>query len=74
MSPFEVVAMIITIFFGFGIAMGVLIVVTLPVIKRHCEERRRMYSNHRRYLGDDGWQEPPSDRDGDEKPPRWLGG
>jgi hypothetical protein len=72
-SPLEVVAAVITLFFGFGIAMGVLIVVALPVFRRYREERRRMHSNRRRYM-DGGWQEPPSLDDDDTKPPRWPAG
>jgi hypothetical protein len=61
-SPFEVVATVIAIFFLFGIAMGVLIVVALP--------RRRKGP---KYLDGGKWEEPPSLSD-DEMPPRWPGG
>lgn len=63
MSPFEVVAVVIAAFFGFGIAMGVLIVVALP-------RRRR----HPGYLEKGKWEEPPTPPSEDGKPPRWPGG
>ena len=62
MSPFEVVAVVIAAFFGFGIAMGVLIVVALP------RRRRRP-----RYLEKGKWEEPPTPLGEDGKPPRWPG-
>jgi hypothetical protein len=71
-SPVAVVAAVIAVFFGFGIAMGVLIVVALPAFRGYREERRRMRSNRRRYLEGRDWPEPPS-RGDEEKPPRWPG-
>jgi hypothetical protein len=70
-SPFEVVATVIIAFFGFGIAMGVLIVVALPVFRRYREERRR---NNRRYMNDGDWEEPSSPDDDKRRPPPWPGG
>ena len=73
MSPFEAVGAVIVAFFGFGIVMGVLIVVALPVFRRHSAERRRMRVNRRRYTDGNDWREPPSW--GDERiPPRWPAG
>jgi hypothetical protein len=72
-TPFEAVAAIIAVFFGFGIAMGVLIVVALPAFRRHRDERMRMRDNRRRYLGGGDWREPPSSDD-ERNPPRWPGG
>jgi hypothetical protein len=64
MSGFELVAVIIGIFFMVGIAVGVLIVIALPPI--------RHYRRARRYMEGGGWQEPAAlDDDGD--PPRWPG-
>ena len=74
MTAVETVAAVIVAFFGFGIVMGVLIVVALPVFRRHNQERRRMRGNRRRYLDHGDWQEPPPDREGERKPPRWPGG
>jgi hypothetical protein len=57
----EVVAAVIIIFFGLGIAMGVLIVVALP---------------HRRgskYLHDCKRDEPPTPPEDDDKAPWWPG-
>jgi hypothetical protein len=72
-TPFEAVAAVIAVFFGFGIAMGVLIVVALPAFRRHRDERRRTRDNRRRYLEGGDWRERPST--GDERnPPRWPGG
>lgn len=65
MSPFEVWATVIAVFFGFGIAMGVLIVVALPVFRRYREQRR--------YTNGDDWQEPPALDEDETKPPRWPG-
>ena len=62
MSPFETVGTIIAVFFVFGVAMGVLIVVALP-------RRRRS-----RYLDGGRWEEPPTVPDDDRQPPRWPGG
>lgn len=62
MSPFEVVAVVIAVFFGFGIAMGVLIVVALP--------RRR---KRPAYLENGKWEEPPAPPGEDGKPPPWPG-
>jgi hypothetical protein len=73
-TPFEAVAAVIAVFFGFGIAMGVLIVVALPAFRRHREERRRMRENRRRYLEGHDWREPPSSDDDNRRPPRWPGG
>jgi hypothetical protein len=67
------VAAVITIFFGLGIAMGVLIVVALPIFQHYSEERRRIRDNRRRYREGDDWQEPPSSDD-DRKPPPWPKG
>jgi hypothetical protein len=64
MSGFELVAIIIGIFFAIGIAVGVLIVIALPPI--------RHYFRARRYMSGGDWQEPSAlDDDGD--PPRWPG-
>ena len=73
MTPFEAVGAVIVAFFGFGIVMGVLIVVTLPVFRRHCHERRRMRANRRWYTEGDDWREQPSWGD-ERKPPRWPAG
>jgi hypothetical protein len=67
MSGFELVAGVIGIFFAVGIAVGVLVVIALPQLRR---SRRG-----RRYMNGGGWQEPPrppAPRD-DDKPPRWPG-
>lgn len=56
MNDFAIVAIVLALFLGFGVAMGVLIVSAFS--------RRRAY----RYLEEsDRWQ-PPED---DDRPPRW---
>ncbi len=64
MSGFALVAGVIGIFFAVGIAVGVLIVIALPQL------RRRRY--RQRYMDGGSWQEPPA-IDEDEGPPRWPG-
>lgn len=71
MSPFEVVAAVIAVFFGSGIVMGVLIVVALPVLRRYRDERWRMRYDRRTYLESRDGREPPSFGDEQTKPPRW---
>ncbi|MGH3279376.1 MAG: hypothetical protein ACRDNW_09580 [Trebonia sp.] len=61
MTSFEIVAIVLTVFLGFGIITGVLIVSVVP--------RRRAYE----YLEDRDPQRPVPPED-DEKPPRWPGG
>jgi hypothetical protein len=73
-TSFEAVATVIAVFFGFGIAMGVLIVVALPAFRRHRDERRRMRDNRRRYMEGGDWREPPPGDDAARRHPRWPGG
>jgi hypothetical protein len=72
MSGFELVAGVIGIFFVVGIAVGVLVVIALPQLRRGRRGRRYM-NDSRRYMSGGGWQEPPARRDDDERPPRWPG-
>ena len=64
MSGFELVAGVIGIFFTVGIAVGVLLVIALPGLRRNRQARK--------YMNGD-WKEPPA-FDEDEGPPRWPGG
>ena len=64
MNGFELVAVVIGIFFVIGIAFGVLLVIGLPQIRHY----RRM----RRYMRDGHWYEPPA-RGDDSGPPPWPG-
>jgi hypothetical protein len=66
-SGFEVIAIVIGIFFVIGIAVGMLLVITLPML-RFMNRRRR---NRRRNIEDGNWTKPFRD---DGRPPRWPGG
>ena len=68
MKGFEIIAGVIGIFFALGIAVGMLLVVALPVFQAVLRHRR----NQRRYRkGGNWWKLPPDDRD--RRPPRWPG-
>ncbi len=64
MSGFELVAVVIGIFFVIGIAVGVLLVIGLPQIRHY----RRM----RKYMKDGHWHERQA-RGDESGPPRWPG-
>ena len=68
MSGFELVAGVIGIFFVAGIAVGVLVVIALPQL-------RRIWRGWRGggYMNGGGWQQPPAGRGDDERRPRWPG-
>ena len=68
MRDFEVVAVVIGLFFGIGIAVGMLLVVALPPLKSMLRRRREA----RRYMDGGDWRELPP-RDEDEGPPPWPG-
>lgn len=68
MRDFEVVAVVIGLFFGIGIAVGMLLVVALPLLKSMIQRRREA----RRYMDGGDWRELPP-RDDDERPPPWPG-
>jgi hypothetical protein len=65
---FEVVAVVIGLFFAIGIAVGMLLVVALPLLKSMIQRRRET----RRYMDGGDWRELPP-RDDDERPPPWPG-
>ncbi|HEY5395422.1 MAG TPA: LapA family protein [Trebonia sp.] len=69
MRGFEVVAIVIGLFFAIGIAVGMLLVVALPLLKSMLRQRRE----ERRYMDGGDWQELPPPRGDDGKPPRWPG-
>jgi hypothetical protein len=69
-SGFELVAIVIGVFFVVGIAVGMLLVVALPVL----QSPRRFRSDDRSYTVDGYWREPRPLRPDGEKPPRWPGG
>ena len=66
MRGFEIIAIVIGVFFVIGIAVGMLLVITLPLLQAVLRTRR----NRRRY-GGDWWK--MSTNDG-RRPPRWPGG
>jgi Flp pilus assembly protein TadB len=68
MRGFEIVAIVIGVFFAMGIAVGMLLVITLPLLRAVLRTRR----NRRRYRnGGDWWKLSADDGRG---PPRWPGG
>jgi MFS superfamily sulfate permease-like transporter len=69
MRGFEIVAVVIGVFFAVGIVVGVLLVVALPLLRSMFRNLR----SGRRYMDGDDWRELPP-REDDEKPPRWPGG
>jgi hypothetical protein len=73
MRGFEIVAVVIGIFFVVGIGVGVLLVVALPALRTMWRVMLRRLRYGRRYMDGGNWQELPP-RDDGEKPPRWPGG
>jgi MFS superfamily sulfate permease-like transporter len=67
MSGFEIVAIVVGIFFVVGIVVGVLLVVALPVLQAYFRHRR----NRRRHMKAANWQKLT--RDEDTRPPPWPG-
>lgn len=64
MRSLEIIAIVIGVFFATGIAVGVLLVITLPVVRAMLWHRR-----HRRsYRRDGHWW------DDNRRPPRWPNG
>ena len=69
MRGFEIIAIVIGVFFVIGIAVGMLLVITLPLLRSVLRTRR----NRRRYKnGGDWWKLSPDDAV--RRPPRWPGG
>ena len=69
MKGFEIIAIVIGVFFVIGIAVGVQLVITLPLVQSVLRIRR----NRRRYKsGGDWWKQSPEY--GNRRPPRWPGG
>lgn len=71
MRGFEIIAIVIGVFFAIGIAVGMLLVIALPLLQSVLLHRR----NRRRYMdgGGNWWKQSPRDDDG-RRPPRWPGG
>lgn len=69
MRGFEIIAIVIGVFFAIGIGVGVLLVIALPLLRGVLRSRR----NRRGYIDGGNWSKPPP-RDDDRRPPRWPGG
>jgi hypothetical protein len=71
MRGFEIIAIVIGVFFAIGIAVGMLLVIALPLLRGMFRSRR----NRRRYMdgGGNWWKQSPRNDD-DRRPPRWPGG
>lgn len=69
MRGFEIVVIVIGVFFAIGIAVGMLLVVALPLL----QTMFRYHRNRRRYVDGGNWWKLPS-REDDGRPPRWPGG
>ncbi|MGH3266740.1 MAG: hypothetical protein ACRDNS_32700 [Trebonia sp.] len=68
MRSLEIIAIVIGVFFAAGIAVGVLLVITLPLVRAMLWHRR-----HRRsYRRDGNWSKLSADDD--RRPPRWPNG
>jgi hypothetical protein len=68
MRGFEIIAIVIGVFFAMGIATGMLLVITLPLLRAVLRTRR----NRRRYRnGGDWWKLATDDV---RRPSRWPGG
>jgi hypothetical protein len=68
MKGFEIIAIVVGVFFFIGIAVGVLLVFALPLLQSLLRIRR----NRRRYKNGGDWWKLPSDY-GSRRPPRWPG-
>ncbi len=73
MSGFELVAGVIGVFFVAGIAVGVLLVMALPVLRDAFLSLFWPHRDDRRHLDDGAVRRLPR-RDDEEKPPWWHAG
>ena len=69
MKGFEIIAIVTGVFFAIGIAVGMLLVIALPLLRSALRTRR----NRRRYRNGGDWWKLPAD-DGVRQPTRWPGG
>jgi hypothetical protein len=71
MRGFEIIAIVIGVFFAIGIAVGMLLVIALPLLRGMLWNRR----NRRRDIeGGNWWKLPPPSDDDNRRPPRWPSG
>jgi uncharacterized membrane protein YciS (DUF1049 family) len=68
MSGFEIISIVIGVFFAMGIAVGMLLVIALPLLQSALRTRR----NRRRYKNGGDWRKLTADDD--RRPPRWPSG
>jgi hypothetical protein len=68
MKGFEIIAIVVGVFFAIGIAVGMLLVIALPLLRGMLRNRR----NRSRHMDSGNWWKQP--RDDDRRPPRWPGG
>ena len=73
MNIIELVASVIGIFFVAGLAVGVLLVMALPVLRGMFWSLFWPYRDCRGRVDDRDWRELPR-RDDDERPPWWHAG
>ena len=68
MRGLEIIAIVVGVFFVIGVAVGMLLVIALPLLRSVRLNRR----NRRRYKNEANWRKllPDDDR----RPPRWPGG
>jgi hypothetical protein len=70
MKGFEIIAIVIAVFFAIGIAVGMLLVITIPLLRAVLRNRR----DRRRYVDRGNWSKGSPRDDDDRRPPRWPGG
>lgn len=70
MRGFDIIAIVIGVFFSIGIAVGMLLVIALPLLRSMLWHRR----NHRDTDGGGNWWKLPGRDEYDRRPPRWPGG
>jgi hypothetical protein len=69
MRGFDTIAIVIGVFFAVGIAVGMLLVIALPLLRSMHWERR-----NRRINSGNWWKLPPPGADGERRHPRWPSG
>lgn len=70
MRGFEIIAIVVGVFFAIGIAVGMLLVIALPMLRGMLRNRR----NRRGYIDGGNWSKLPPRDDDNRRPPRWPGG
>jgi hypothetical protein len=73
MRSFEFVTIVIGVFFIIGIVVGMLLVMTLPLLRAMLRSHRNR-RNRRRYIDGGNWWKSHPGEGSDRRPPRWPGG